>query len=64
MEEVPARIKLHLIQLTHKPEMDHSAHSFACYNLRVSSTLVDGLKLAECCTYRGSNQDGGLLLLE
>ena len=63
MKKVSARIHLHLVQLTHKPEVYHGSYSFPCNNLRNAAGRVDGLYLAEGGANHGTHQESWLLLL-
>ena len=47
VKEVPACIKLHLIQLAYESEVNHGTHLLTGDYLRVAAYCIDGLKLAE-----------------
>ena len=63
MEEVSARIHLHLVQVTHKPEVYHGSGSFPCNNLKIPTRSVDCLYLTEGDACHGAHQENCLLLL-
>ena len=56
MEEVPAVVKLHLVELTHEPEMHHGPDPFALHYVRITALLVHRLESGEGGAHHGPDQ--------
>ena len=63
MEEVPAVVQLHLVELAYEPEMYHGSGPFALYHFRITALLVHRLEGAECRAHDRADDQSWLLLI-